>query len=185
MSALLQRFRPSQEWSKSTNDCSQGSDTTSSTMAAVFFYLLHNPAWLASATAEVRATFSSEEDILPGASLSSCELLAACITESMRLTPTAPNGPPRHVDEGGITIDGNFLPQGTIVSAPIYHLQRDGSFFESPNDFQPDRWIVDESRGYPEQRIERQQKAFFPFHVGPRSCELHISQCSAAQLREC
>jgi hypothetical protein len=46
-------------------------------MAAVFFYLLHNPSWLACAAAEVRATFSSEEDILPGARLASCALLAA------------------------------------------------------------------------------------------------------------
>lgn len=150
----------------------QGSDTTSSTMSAILFHLLHNPSWLASATAEVRAKFSSEEDIILGPGLSSCEHLTACITESMRLTPTAPNGPPRGVGEGGITIDGNFLPQGTIVSSPIYHLQRDASFFKSPHEFQPDRWIVDESRGYPEQRVERQQKAFFPFHVGPRSCEL-------------
>jgi cytochrome P450 len=153
-------------------DLLQGSDTTSSTMSAVLFYLLHNPAWLAAASAEVRAAFDSEDEIVVGPILSSCEVLAACSTESMRLTPTAPNGPPRVVDEGGITVDGNFLQQGTTVSSPIYHLQRDENIFDSPHGFKPDRWIVDEDRGYSKERVEGQQKAYFPFHVGPRSCEL-------------
>lgn len=155
-------------------DVLPGSDTTSSTLSAVLFYLLHNPSWLAAASTEVRAAFNSEDEIVLGPVLSSCEVLAACITESMRLTPTAPNGPPRVVDEGGITIDGNFLPRGTTVSSPIFHLQRDESIFDSPHGFKPDRWIIGEDNGYPKERVERQQKAYFPFHVGPRSCEFAL-----------
>lgn len=143
-------------------------------MSAVMQYLLHSPEWLAAITNEVRGTFSSEEEIILGPKLSSCEVTAASITETLRLTPTAPSAPPRDVLAGGITIDGDHLPEGTVVSAPIYHLQRDPSVFESPHDFQPDRWIVGESRGYSKERVEQQQKAYMPFSVGPRSCEFIV-----------
>lgn len=142
-------------------------------MSAVLFYLLHNPSWLERATKEVRFTFSSDDDIVLNSTLSSCKELLACIDETQRLAPTAPNGPPRVADAGGITVDGHYLPQGTVVNSPIYHLQRQEAFFESPNDFQPGRWLVNgETAAEDEARIKHQQKAFMPFHIGPRSCKL-------------
>lgn len=153
-------------------------------MSAVLFYLLHNPEWLARATEEVRSAFTSDEDILLGPPLSSCKVLIACIDESQRLTPTAPNGPPRVADAGGIMIDGHFLPQGTTVNSPIYHLQREEAFFESPHRFQPNRWMIDErTAAEDEERIKHQQMVFMPFHIGPRSCKLKhpYLQCSSRQ----
>lgn len=142
-------------------------------MSAVLFYLLHNPEWLARATEEVRSTFSSDDEILLGPTLSSCKELLACIDETQRLAPTAPNGPPRVADAGGITVDGHYLPQGTVVNSPIYHLQRQEAFFESPNNFQPDRWLINAATAAEDEaRVKHQQKAFMPFHIGPRSCKL-------------
>jgi cytochrome P450 len=152
-----------------------GSDTTSSTLAAVIHYLLHHPEWLASATKEIRSTYTSDEDILLDSTLSSCKVFLACVDETQRLTPTAPNGPPREVDAGGIVITGHHLAQGTNVSSPIYHLQREEQYFDSPNRFKPDRWIVhEESAAEDEERIKHQRKAHMPFHIGPRSCKLNF-----------
>jgi hypothetical protein len=149
-----------------------GSDTTSSTMSAVMFYLLHHPEWHARAVEEVRSTFASDEEILLGPALSSCKVLLACIDESQRLTPTAPNGPPRVVDAGGITIDGHHLPEGTVVNVPIYHVQREAAYFVSPDRFEPDRWMTNKHTADKDiERIKHQQKAHMPFHIGPRSCK--------------
>lgn len=143
-------------------------------MSAVIHYLLHNPEWLVRATEEVRSTFASDEEITLGPALSSCKVLLACIEEAQRLTPTAPNGPPREVDAGGIAINGHHLSQGTIVSSPIYHVQREEAYFESPNCFKPDRWMVHEHTAAEDmERIKHQKKAHMPFHIGPRSCKLN------------
>jgi cytochrome P450 len=141
-------------------------------MSAVIFYLLHNPEWLSRALEEIRSTFSSSDDICLGPALSSCKVLLACIEESQRLTPTAPNGPPRTVDAGGITIDGHHLAEGTVVNGPIFHVQREEAYFESPHAFKPERWMVHESTAVQDaERIKHQQKAHMPFHIGPRSCK--------------
>ncbi|KAM0720747.1 hypothetical protein Q7P37_004884 [Cladosporium fusiforme] len=164
-------FTQKDMWTESVLLLFSGSDTTSSTMSAVLSYLLHNPEWLTRVTDEVRSTFSSEDEILLGAALSSCEVLIACIDESQRLTPTAPNGPPRVVDAGGITIDGHFLQEGTVVNSPIYHMQREEAYFDMPNAFRPNRWMIQEgTEAEDEQRIQHQRKAYMPFHIGPRSC---------------
>jgi len=142
-------------------------------MSAVIFYLLHNPKWLASAIEEVRSTFACDKQILLGPALSSCKVLLACIDEAQRLTPTAPNGPPREVDVGGIAINGDHLSQGTVVSSPIYHVQREEAYFELPNRFRPNRWMILEHTAAEDmKRIKHQKKAHMPFHIGPRSCKL-------------
>jgi cytochrome P450 len=133
-------------------------------MAAVIHYLLHHPEWHARATEEIRSTYASDEDILLDSALSSCKVFLACVDETQRLIPTAPNGPPRAVDAGGIAINGHHLAQGTIISSPIYHLQREQEHFESPNSFKPDRWLVhEETAAEDEERIKHQKRAHMPF----------------------
>jgi cytochrome P450 len=141
----------------------------------VIHYLLHHPSWLALATTEIRSTYTSADSILLDSTLSSCKTFLACVDETQRLTPTAPNGPPREVDAGGIVISGHHLAQGTNVSSPIYHLQREEQYFESPNSFKPDRWIIHEqTAAEDEERIKHQRKAHMPFHIGPRSCKFAL-----------
>jgi cytochrome P450 len=68
------------------------------------------------------------------------------------------------VDAGGIAIDRHHLAQGTIISSPIYHLQREQEHFESPNSFKPDRWLVhEETAAEDEERIKHQKRAHMPF----------------------
>lgn len=68
--------------------------------------------------------------------------LQACITESMRLTPTIAVSLPRIVPAGGCTILGHFIPAGTVVGVNPYIIQRSPEIFGSDAEvFRPERWI--------------------------------------------
>jgi cytochrome P450 len=147
-----------------------GSDTTSTAMAATLFYLVRHPAALAKVTAEVRSTFSSIEDIHQGAQLTSCTYLRACIDEAMRLSPSVGGLLPREVLGGGMTIDGEHVPAGTVVGTPHYAIHHHTDYYPEPFAYRPERWIVDKEAGVTEDDVALAQSAFCPFSIGPRGC---------------
>lgn len=147
-----------------------GSETTATAMAALFFYLTHNPKALAQATKEVRDTFAGEdiEEIRSGAKLSSCQYLRACIDEAMRCTPPISGILPRNVLPGGMAIDGHDIPSGTDVGISAYAIHHNAKYYPDPFDYRPERWIISESNT--KQDIELAKSAFAPYSIGPRSC---------------
>ncbi|RAH44190.1 cytochrome P450 [Aspergillus brunneoviolaceus CBS 621.78] len=119
-----------------------GSDTTSNALSATIYYLLHHPTSLKHLTTELRSTFPTETSIrFDSASPTTSPYLHACVNEAMRLAPSVPNAPPRAVCPGGIYIDGDFIPAGTVVGAPIYTLHRNEAYFDRPDEFRPERWL--------------------------------------------
>jgi benzoate 4-monooxygenase len=74
---------------------------------------------------------------------------------------TSSLGLPRVVPEGGLTILGQFFPEGTIVSVPSYSIHRDTSVWgEDVEEYRPERWFERDSAAI--------QKTFNPFSTGPR-----------------
>lgn len=116
------------------------------------------------AVEEVRTTFDSTEEIKLGPKLNSCVYLRACVDETLRITP--PGGGPllREVEQGGASIDGQFVPEGCHVAIGMYAISHAPTNWEEPFRFIPERWL-DKSTGAAEQR-----QAYIPFNVGPRSC---------------
>jgi cytochrome P450 len=139
-------------------------------MSALFFYLLHNQDILLRVTAEIRATFTNEDEIRMGPKLKSCTFLQACINETMRLIPAVPNVTSRYVQAGGLVVDGRYIPEGVIVGTSLYTLQRNRNYFQDPDTFRPERWILNPEIGVDVESINLAQKAFCPFSIGPRSC---------------
>ena len=101
-------------------------------MSAAFFFLSHHPASRQRVVEELQATFAHETEIGVGAKLDSCKYLAACIDEAMRLVPSVPNILPRYVQPGGTHVDGEFMPEGTILGCSQYSINRNPMYFPQP-----------------------------------------------------
>jgi cytochrome P450 len=159
-----------------------GADTTSVTLAAAFFYLLHNPSVMHKLVDEVRSAYTTEEmEQITPAKLVTIPYLRAVIDESLRLSPPVPSLLPREVLKGGIAIDGHYIPAGTIVGVSAYAIHRNPEYFPEPDTFYPERWIASESESDTEksslpniprtrQAVSLARQAFSSFSQGARGC---------------
>ena len=142
-----------------------GSDTTSTCLAATFFYLLHNPRALSLAQNEIDKTFQCLEDIRSGPRLSTCHYLRACINESLRLSPPVGGLMAREVLPGGLEVDGHLFPKGVEIGTPHYALHHDEEYYPEPFLYRPERWLAEEGS-----EAATARSAFCAFSTGPRGC---------------
>lgn len=171
-------------WMESNTLIVAGSDTTSTTLAATLYYLLHNPHTLSRLRAEILAIFSTRDEIRMGPKMQSCSYLRAVIDETMRMTPAVGGNLPREVLSGGLDIPelGVFLPEGVDVGVPIYAVQHHADYVVRPFVFDPERWLASSSSSsgtggerekeeppHPQNRSSLQE-VFTPFSIGHRSC---------------
>ncbi|KAK3216477.1 hypothetical protein GRF29_8g3398054 [Pseudopithomyces chartarum] len=163
-------FSMDELWGESNLLIIAGSDTTSTSMAATFFYLAHNTSTLQKLCHEIRTTFSDVEEIVSGPKLSGCAYLRACIDESMRMTPPVAGALPRQVLPGGIDIDGHHIPAGVDVGVPHYAIHHNADYFPRPFDFVPERWLSDPTANPLHDKLTEAHAAFCPFSIGPRGC---------------
>ncbi|KAI0873979.1 cytochrome P450 [Hypoxylon argillaceum] len=144
-----------------------GSDTSSSALAATFFYLSGNARVYKRVSAEIRDAFRTAEDISLGPRLNSCVYLRACIDEALRLSP--PVGGSLRDRAEGMTIDDVYLPGGLDVGVGIYSLHHNAKYHKDPFNYIPERWLVGEGASTKE-LVELARSAFTPFSSGPRGC---------------
>lgn len=163
-------FSTPELWGESNLLIIAGSDTTSTALAATIFYLVHNPKTLEKLIQEVRAAFGDLEEIRSGPMLSKLHYLRACIDEAMRLSPSVGGVLPRQVLHGGIDVDGQQLPEGTVVGVPHYAIHHNPEYYPQPFEYRPERWIADSDPKVTAETIRLAQSAFCPFSVGPRGC---------------
>lgn len=149
-----------------------GADTTGTTMGAMMAYLLSNPTVYAKMVAEIDAAFESGvlSTPVPAASEVSknCPYYVACVKESLRLCPSAPNIFPRLVqaDHAPLVIDGKTIPVGTEVTSTAYMANRDPAVYgKDANEFRPERWL--ENNGEAGKVFD---KYLATFGYGTRSC---------------
>jgi cytochrome P450 len=154
-----------------------GSDTTVTAITASIFYLLHSPGIHAELYAEIRAAFERVDDIVIGPQLAGCRLLAACIDETMRLTPSVGSTLMREVLPGGLVVDGEWFPPGTDIGIPHYALHHNENYWDEPFKFQPKRFMKNESTraaGTTDSKATSSAggsvSAFTPFGYGRTSC---------------
>lgn len=90
--------------------------------------------------------------------------LDAVIKEGLRCFPPIPMSQPRYVPPGGRTIDGYYIPGGTIVSCQGYSVHRlNEAVYKQGDVFSPDRWL-DQDKSAELNRL------FFAFGTGGRGC---------------
>lgn len=88
------------------------------------------------------------------------------ISEGMRLYPPGPGAIPREVAQGGNTVLGRYLDEGTIISVHHMSTYRSPKNFHEPDRFAPERWLPAEHPVYENDQREVVQ----PFSYGPRNC---------------
>lgn len=164
-------FTVTELWAESNLLIIAGSDTTSTAIAATLFYLVRNARAKRQAVDEVRRTFDDVEEIRMGAKLSGLHYLRACIDEAMRLSPSVGGLLPREVLHGGIIIDGELIPAGTVVGVPHYAIHHNPVYYPCPFGYRPERWIPNKNDFETNsQDFAAAQSAFCPFSIGPRGC---------------
>ncbi|CRG83418.1 Isotrichodermin C-15 hydroxylase [Talaromyces islandicus] len=142
-----------------------GSDTANTSLASIFYFLVHNPIVLDKLQHSIRKSFNSVDEISNGQALTSNTYLRACVDEAMRLCPPVPMLLPREVCAGGQIIMGEYFPAGTVVGVPTYALHHDTRYFQDAFAYNPSRWDENEN-----ETLDLQRKAFIPFSLGPRGC---------------
>ncbi|KAK5309418.1 hypothetical protein LTR70_010299 [Exophiala xenobiotica] len=140
-----------------------GSDTTASTLTHVIYYIARDPTLATNLRAELAENNLRNDHSLTITSLAHLPFLNAVINEALRLHPPVPGGTYRSSPPGGIKVAGNFIPEGCVVLAPQYTIQRSSKAFTQPHDFIPERWTT-----RPE--LIRDKNAFFPFSLGRHGC---------------
>ncbi|KAJ8131778.1 hypothetical protein O1611_g1845 [Lasiodiplodia mahajangana] len=126
-----------------------GGDTTSTAMAATFFYLAHHPDCYAKAAEEVRSLFQSGSEIC-GSKLASCTLWREQAADD--------------TDPSPFIVDGHVIPPGTYVGVNTYAIQHNEEYFPDPFKYDPERWLeANKTKGsLPEPLVA--------FSTGPRGC---------------
>jgi len=156
-----------------------GHDTTTSTVAFLFYELSRHPEWaqrLADESRRVAADGAPEAKQLFG----EMPDLDMAVTETLRLYPPAWIGPRRSDVE--FEFGGYRIPAGLPVNYSSWASHRLPEVFPDPHSFKPERFA-------PEERAKLPKGAYVPFGAGPRICigmrfgELEIRAIAAAILR--
>ncbi len=136
-----------------------GHDSSSLTLTWAFLLLAAHPEADAKLAAELSAALGSHaptpEDLprLP--------YTQAVIKETLRLYPPLWMTGRQSVQR--CEIGGLAVPAGALVVTSPWPVQRLARFFPNPSEFQPERWLGDETAALP-------RCAYFPFGGGPRVC---------------
>jgi cytochrome P450 len=146
-----------------------GADTTGTTFQAMFYYIMSTPRVYDRMMAEIDAASKAGNLSFPVPQydevVEHCPYYVACVRESMRLCPAAPNIFPRFVSAPGMDLFGKWAPAGTEITCNPYFLHRDKKFYgEDAEEFKPERWLESEKR------TRELLKYNFAFGYGPRIC---------------
>ena len=141
-----------------------GSDTTSNTSCAFFFWATKTPRVYEKLRRELDEAVP-EGGIPTYESVKELPYLNRAINEALRIHSTSSLGLPRVVPPGQpVNVLGKNFPPNTVLSVPSYTIHHDKAIW-GPDalEFNPDRW--EEAR-----LTERQKNSFIPFSYGPRAC---------------
>lgn len=140
-------------------------DTTASSVVAVLYYLMKNPAAMAKLREEL-ATASLSKPIPKFSQVSKLPYLHAVIREAARLAPTSTWPIERRVPAGGVTIAGTYIPAGTSVGILAMALHLDRTVFgDDVYTFRPERWLTTKT-----EEVRKMEGAFMAFSRGRRVC---------------
>lgn len=142
-----------------------GSDTTAIAMRACLYYLLKDPATYAQLQQEIDSATTDGRLSSPPKYSEAIELplLCASIKEGMRLHPSVGLTMPRIAPKGGMTLCGQYIPEGYSVgmNGAVVHYDK-GIFGPDADRFRPHRWLEGDAK--------TMDKYMLHFGAGTRTC---------------
>jgi len=135
-----------------------GHETTANALSFTLFLLAKNKRIQQKVFEEVTCLDLENESIMD--QISQLTFTKQCIEEGMRLYP-----PAYIIDRVAIDDDefeGQVIPKNTMILMSVYELHRHAKFWETPNEFNPERFNADNRKEL--------QDYYCPFGAGPRMC---------------
>ncbi len=135
-----------------------GHETTANALSFTLFLLAKNQNAQQKVFEEVSRLDLENDDIMQN--ISQLNYTKQSIEEGMRLYP-----PAYIIDRVAIEDDefeDQIIPKNTMILMSVYELHRHADFWESPNEFMPERFNADNRKDL--------QDYYFPFGAGPRMC---------------
>ncbi len=142
-----------------------GEDTTANTLAWCIWLLHRHPQALERATAEVRGVMAEagEGAAVTLEHLARLDYVEACMHETMRLKPVAPQLPLQALKD---TVVGDVVvPKGTVVISLLRHDSIDDAHVPEAQAFRPERWLGEDGLS-----PGSAKRISMPFGAGPRIC---------------
>jgi cytochrome P450 len=134
-----------------------GHDTTTSTVAFMFYELAHHPDVVASLRDELGDEPPDAGTLMSGR----LELLEMVLDETLRMYPPAWIGPRRSIDT--FEFAGHQVPGDAYVNYSSWVSHRLAHVFGEPHEFRPDRFTAERKAALP-------KGAYVPFGAGSRTC---------------
>ncbi|CAB3256537.1 unnamed protein product [Arctia plantaginis] len=139
----------------------EGHDTTASGLTFCFMLLANHEDAQKKIFEELIEICDDSKRPITLEDLPKLKYLERCIKESLRLYPPV-HFISRNLNEK-VTLSNYEIPAETFCHVHIYDLHRHPDLYENPNDFDPDRFL-------PENSVGRHPYAYIPFSAGPRNC---------------
>ena len=140
-----------------------GSETTATLLSGTVYMLCKHPDAMEKIKSEIRGSFTSSDEI-DLFSVSKLNYTLAVLDETMRIYPPVPTQAARVIPPGGDTVEGKYLPAGTIIQLPQYPANHLSYNFKKPFEFHPERFLG------AEEFKDDDFGVLQPFSIGPRNC---------------
>ncbi|TKY55276.1 steroid 17alpha-monooxygenase or 17alpha-hydroxyprogesterone aldolase [Spatholobus suberectus] len=140
-----------------------GTDTTSSALEWAISELVRNPIIMKKVQEEVRTVVGHKLNVEEN-DINQMHYLKCVVKETLRLHPPTPLLAPR-VTMSGVKLKGYDIPAKTTVYTNAWAIQRDPEFWESPEEFLPER--------FENSHVDFKGQEYFqfiPFGFGRRGC---------------
>ncbi|XP_069429389.1 cytochrome P450 4V2 isoform X2 [Ovis canadensis] len=138
-----------------------GHDTTAAAINWSLYLLGSHPEVQQKVDSELEEVFGKSDRPVSLEDLKKLKYLECVIKESLRLFPSVPFFA-RNLTED-CEVAGYKIVQGSQVIIVPYALHRDPKYFPDPEEFKPERFFPENSKG-------RHTYAYVPFSAGPRNC---------------
>uniref|UniRef100_A0A3Q3LWB7 Cytochrome P-450AROM n=1 Tax=Mastacembelus armatus TaxID=205130 RepID=A0A3Q3LWB7_9TELE len=139
----------------------RGHDTTAAAMNWALHLLGSHPEVLSKVQQELQEVFGTSDRPVNTEDLKKLKYLGCVIKEALRLFPSVPFFA-RSICED-CHINGFKVPKGAQAIVITYALHRDPRYFPEPEEFRPERFLLENSVGRP-------PYAYIPFSAGLRNC---------------